>query len=34
MRRAGRKTAKHYAWPEIIERLFLPRLDLLRYCAE
>jgi glycosyltransferase involved in cell wall biosynthesis len=34
IRRAGRKTAKHYAWPEIIERLFLPRLDLLRYCAE
>jgi glycosyltransferase involved in cell wall biosynthesis len=34
MRRAGRKTAKNYAWPEIIGRLFLPRLDLLRYCAE
>ena len=33
MRRAGRNTAKHYAWPEIIQRLFLPRLDLLRYCA-
>jgi glycosyltransferase involved in cell wall biosynthesis len=32
IRRNGRKTAKHYAWPEIIERLFLPRLDLLRYC--
>jgi len=34
MRRAGRHTAKLYAWPEIIQRLFLPRLDLLRYCAE
>jgi glycosyltransferase involved in cell wall biosynthesis len=34
IRRAGRATAKHYAWPEIIERLFLPRLDLLRFCAE
>ena len=34
IRRAGRATAKQYAWPEIIERLFLPRLDLLRFCAE
>jgi glycosyltransferase involved in cell wall biosynthesis len=30
LRRAGRATAKHYAWPEVIERNFLPRLDLLR----
>jgi glycosyltransferase involved in cell wall biosynthesis len=29
MRRAGRNTAKHYAWPEIIQRLLLPRLELL-----
>jgi glycosyltransferase involved in cell wall biosynthesis len=34
MRRAGRATAELYAWPEIIERLFLPRLDLLRLCAQ
>jgi hypothetical protein len=34
MRRAGRATAELYAWPEIIERLFLPRLDLLRHCAQ
>jgi len=34
IRRAGRATAKQYAWREIIERLFLPRLDLLRFCAE
>ncbi|HME71212.1 MAG TPA: glycosyltransferase family 4 protein [Myxococcota bacterium] len=34
IRRAGRATAKQYAWPEIIERLFLPRLDLLWFCAE
>jgi len=33
IRRAGRATAKHYAWPEIIERLLLPRVDLLRSCA-
>ena len=30
IRRAARTTAKHYAWPEVIERLLLPRLDLLR----
>jgi glycosyltransferase involved in cell wall biosynthesis len=30
IRREGRATARRYAWPEIIERLFLPRLDLLR----
>jgi glycosyltransferase involved in cell wall biosynthesis len=34
IRRAGRATAKQYAWPEVIERLFLPRLDLLRSRAE
>jgi glycosyltransferase involved in cell wall biosynthesis len=26
MRRAGRLTARHYAWPEIIEHVLLPRL--------
>jgi glycosyltransferase involved in cell wall biosynthesis len=30
IRRAARTTAKHYAWPEVIKRLLLPRLDLLR----
>ena len=30
IRRAGRATAKHYAWPEVIERLLLPQIDLLR----
>lgn len=30
MRRAGRSTAKQYAWPEVIQRVFLPRLQLLR----
>jgi glycosyltransferase involved in cell wall biosynthesis len=34
LRRAGRATAKQYAWTEVIERNFLPRLDLLRWCAE
>jgi len=34
MHRAGRATAKQYAWPDMIERLFLPRLDLLRSCPE
>jgi len=29
IRRAGRATAKHFAWPEVIDRLLLPRLDLL-----
>jgi hypothetical protein len=30
IRRAARTTAKHYAWPEVIKQLLLPRLDLLR----
>jgi len=30
IRRAARTTAKHYSWPEVIKRLLLPRLDLLR----
>jgi glycosyltransferase involved in cell wall biosynthesis len=30
IRRAGRATAKHYAWPEVIERVLLPQIDLLR----
>jgi glycosyltransferase involved in cell wall biosynthesis len=34
IRRAGRATARQYAWPEVIERLLLPRLDLLRSRAE
>ena len=34
IRRQGRATARHYAWPEVLQRLFLPRLDLLRFCAE
>jgi hypothetical protein len=34
MRREGRATAERYAWPEIIKRLFLPRLDLLRHCPQ
>ncbi len=34
IRRQGRATARQYAWPEVIQRLFLPRLDLLRFCAE
>jgi glycosyltransferase involved in cell wall biosynthesis len=30
VRQAGRATATQYAWPEILEREFFPRLDLLR----
>src|SRR5262249_5593729 len=33
IREAGRATAIQYAWPEILEREFLPRLDLLRFPA-
>lgn len=29
LRRAGRLTARQYAWPEVIERVLLPRLGLL-----
>jgi hypothetical protein len=29
MRRAGRVTAKHYAWPQIMSQILLPRLRLL-----
>ena len=28
LRRAGRSTARHYAWPEVLERVLLPRVDL------
>jgi len=34
LRRAGRATARQYAWTEVVERNFLPRLDLLRWCEE
>lgn len=30
MRHAGRTTARHYAWDEIVRRNVLPRIDLLR----
>jgi len=30
IRRAGRATAREYAWAEVIRRQVLPRLDLLR----
>jgi glycosyltransferase involved in cell wall biosynthesis len=29
IRQAGRTTAKHYVWPQIIQRILLPRLHLL-----
>jgi glycosyltransferase involved in cell wall biosynthesis len=29
MRKLGRSTAKYYAWPEVIRRDFLPRLNLV-----
>jgi len=29
LRRAGSATAKHYVWPEIIQRLLLPRINFL-----
>jgi hypothetical protein len=28
LRRAGRSTARRYAWPEVLERVLLPRVDL------
>ena len=28
LRRAGRRTAREYAWPKIIERMLLPRITL------
>ena len=28
LRRAGQRTARHYAWPEIIKRNLLPHLEL------
>jgi len=28
LRRAGRSTARRYAWPEIVERVLLPRVEL------
>ena len=33
IRRAGRVTAREYAWTEVIRRQVLPRLDLLRVHA-
>jgi len=33
IREAGRATAAHYAWPEILERVSLPLVDLLRSYA-
>jgi glycosyltransferase involved in cell wall biosynthesis len=30
MRREGRRTAREYAWTEVVERSFLPRVELLR----
>ncbi len=30
MRRAGQSTARRYAWPEVLERVLLPRVDLDR----
>lgn len=30
MRRAGRSTAKQYAWPQVIERNLMPQLELAR----
>lgn len=30
LRRSGRATANHYAWPEVIRRNFMPRLELLQ----
>ncbi len=30
MRRAGRSTARSYAWPEVVQRVLLPRVDLAR----
>jgi hypothetical protein len=29
LRQAGQRTALHYAWPQIIHRLLLPRLQLM-----
>jgi glycosyltransferase involved in cell wall biosynthesis len=34
LRRAGRATAKHYAWREVVERVLLPRLNLGRGSRE
>jgi glycosyltransferase involved in cell wall biosynthesis len=33
LRRAGRSTARRYAWPEVLERVLLPRVDLDRAAA-
>ncbi len=30
MRRAGRSTARHYAWPEVIDRSLMPQVELAR----
>jgi hypothetical protein len=29
LRRAGQRTARHYAWPEIINRNLFPHLELI-----
>ena len=31
MRRAGRATARHYAWPEVVDRVLLPRVEEQSY---
>ncbi|HTY17704.1 MAG TPA: glycosyltransferase, partial [Myxococcota bacterium] len=28
MRRAGRATARHFAWPEVVQRVLMPRIEL------
>jgi hypothetical protein len=28
--RLGRSTARHFAWPEVIQRVLLPRVELER----
>jgi glycosyltransferase involved in cell wall biosynthesis len=33
LRRAGRRTAREFAWPEIVQRVLLPRIDL-SYAAD
>ena len=30
LRRSGRSTARRYAWPEVTQRVLLPRIDFLR----
>jgi hypothetical protein len=33
IRRAGRSTARLFAWPEVVERVLLPRVELLMAAA-